>query len=47
VGQEPAALNFDLLYPLAGPIYVQGAEPGDTFEIEILSMQTLDGAGRG
>jgi len=35
-------LNFDLLYPLAGPIYVQGAEPGDILEVEILRMQTLD-----
>jgi acetamidase/formamidase len=35
-------LNFDLLYPLAGPIYVKGAAPGDAIEVEILRMQTLD-----
>jgi acetamidase/formamidase len=35
-------INFDRLYPLAGPIFVKGAEPGDVLEIEILRMQTLD-----
>lgn len=34
-----ANLDFDLLYPLAGPIYVKGAEPGDTLEVEILRLQ--------
>jgi acetamidase/formamidase len=37
-----ANINFDMLYPLAGPIYVKGAEPGDILEVEILRMQTLD-----
>jgi acetamidase/formamidase len=35
-------LDFDRLYPLAGPIYVKGAEPGDILEVEILRLQTLD-----
>ncbi|MEO7912927.1 MAG: acetamidase/formamidase family protein [Roseiflexaceae bacterium] len=35
-------LDFDRLYPLAGPIYVKDAEPGDILEIEILRLQTLD-----
>jgi acetamidase/formamidase len=35
-------LNFDRLYPLAGPVYVKGAEPGDILEVEILRLQTLD-----
>ncbi len=35
-------LDFDRLYPLAGPIYVKSAEPGDILEVEILRMQTLD-----
>jgi acetamidase/formamidase len=35
-------INFDMLYPLAGPISVKGAEPGDILEVEILRMQTLD-----
>jgi len=35
-------LDFDRLYPLAGPIFVKGAEPGDILEVEILRLQTLD-----
>ncbi len=34
-------LDFDRLYPLAGPIYVKGAKPGDTLEVEIVKMQTM------
>ena len=33
-------LNFDLCYPLAGPIYMEGAEPGDTLAVEVLDVQT-------
>jgi len=36
------SLDFGRLYPLAGPIYVKGAMPGDILEIEILRLQTLD-----
>jgi acetamidase/formamidase len=36
------SLDFDRLYPLAGPISVKGAEPGDVLEVEILSMQPLE-----
>ncbi|MCS7038611.1 MAG: acetamidase/formamidase family protein [Anaerolineae bacterium] len=35
-------LNFDLLYPLAGPVYVNGAEPGDILEVEILHLRPLN-----
>ena len=35
-----AGLDFDRLYPLAGPIAVQGAEPGDTLAVEILDIHT-------
>ncbi|RFU70510.1 acetamidase [Peribacillus saganii] len=37
-----AILNYDWnrTYPLHGPIYVNGAEPGDTLEIEILDLRT-------
>ena len=35
-------LNFDLLYPLAGPIYVKGAEPGDILQVEILHLKPLN-----
>jgi acetamidase/formamidase len=34
-----ATLDFDRLYPLAGPVYVEGAEPGDALEVEILKLQ--------
>lgn len=35
-------LDFDRLYPLAGPIYVKSAQPGDTLAVEILSLEPLD-----
>ena len=35
-----AGLNWDRVYPLAGPIGVRGAEPGDTLAIEILDIHT-------
>jgi acetamidase/formamidase len=31
-------MNWDRVYPLAGPIAVEGAEPGDTLVVEILDM---------
>jgi acetamidase/formamidase len=34
------ALDWDRVYPLAGPVHVDGAEPGDTLAIEILDLQT-------
>jgi acetamidase/formamidase len=33
-------LDWDRVYPLAGPIQVNGAEPGDTLAIEILDIET-------
>ncbi len=36
------SLDFARLYPLAGPIYVRGAEPGDTLQVDILTLETLD-----
>jgi acetamidase/formamidase len=33
-------LDWDRVYPLAGPVGVDGAEPGDTLAIEILDLQT-------
>lgn len=32
--------NWDKSYPLNGPVYFEGAEPGDTLEIEILDLHT-------
>src|SRR4051795_593091 len=37
-----AALDWDRVYPLAGPVAVAGAQPGDTLAIEILGLQTRD-----
>jgi acetamidase/formamidase len=33
-------LDWDRVYPLAGPIAVRGAEPGDTLAVEILDLHT-------
>jgi acetamidase/formamidase len=35
-----AGLDWDRVYPLAGPIAVQGAQPGDTLAIEVLDLHT-------
>ena len=35
-----ADLNWDRVYPLAGPIAVEGAAPGDTLVVEILDLRT-------
>ncbi|MEA4811011.1 MAG: acetamidase/formamidase family protein [Anaerolineaceae bacterium] len=33
------SLDFDKCYPLAGPFYMEGAEPGDTLAVEVLDVQ--------
>ena len=35
-----ANLDWGRVYPLAGPVYVEGAEPGDTLAVEILDLHT-------
>src|SRR4051794_5029956 len=35
-----AGLDWDRVYPLAGPVRVEGADPGDTLAIEILDLHT-------
>lgn len=35
-----ATLDWERVYPLAGPIYVEGAQPGDTLAIEVLDLHT-------
>lgn len=35
-----AGLNWDRVYPLAGPIHVKGAQPGDTLAVEIADIRT-------
>jgi formamidase len=34
-----AAPNLDVVHPLTGPVYVEGAEPGDLLEVEILDVE--------
>jgi len=36
------SLDFDRLYPLAGPVFVKGAEPGDVLEVEMLELRPLE-----
>jgi acetamidase/formamidase len=33
------SLDFAYIHPLTGPVYVEGAEPGDALEVEIVSIQ--------
>src|SRR3954470_9311196 len=35
-----AGLDWDRVYPLAGPVRVDGAQPGDTLAVEILDLHT-------
>jgi acetamidase/formamidase len=35
-----AGLDWDRLYPLAGPITIAGAQPGDTLAVEVLDLHT-------
>jgi len=39
------ALDLDAIYPLAGPIHVTGAEPGDVLAVELLGVAPMVGAG--
>ncbi len=32
-------LNFDLIHPLTGPVYIEGAEPGDALVVDIVSIK--------
>jgi len=32
-------LSFDLIHPLTGPVYVEGAEPGDALEVEVIRLK--------
>ncbi len=35
---EEARFDWDTLYNLSGPLYVEGARPGDTLEVEVLLL---------
>lgn len=32
-------LNFDLIHPLTGPVYIESAQPGDALVVEIVSIK--------
>lgn len=34
-----AAPNLDVVHPLTGPVYVEGADPGDLLEVEIVDVE--------
>jgi len=34
-----AELDFSVIHPLTGPVYVEGAEPGDALEVEMVSLK--------
>jgi acetamidase/formamidase len=38
--EDLAGLDWERLYPLAGPVAVEGAEPGDAVEVEVLDIHT-------
>jgi acetamidase/formamidase len=35
-----ASVDFDLMNPVAGPVFVGGARPGDVLEVEVLEVRT-------
>jgi len=37
-----AKLDFSLIHPLTGPVYVEGAEPGDALEVEVIRLKHKD-----
>jgi len=37
--QTVAAPNLNVVHPLTGPVYVEGAEPGDLLDVEILDVE--------
>jgi len=39
---DAGRLDLGLGHPLAGPVYVEGAEPGDVLEVEFVSYETAD-----
>ena len=39
ISTDLANVTFDPIHPLTGPVFVEGAKPGDTLEVEILSLE--------
>lgn len=42
VSEDLRGLDFDRIYPLAGPIHVEGAQPGDVLAVELLEFELPD-----
>jgi acetamidase/formamidase len=40
--EDLPSIDNSKLYPLAGPVYVEGAEPGDTLTVEVLDVKNDD-----
>lgn len=36
---EEAEFDFDTIYNLSGPLWIEGAEPGDTVQVDILDLE--------
>jgi len=39
---DPTDVNMDLVHTLTGPVYVDGAEPGDVLSVELLEIEVGD-----
>ena len=37
--EAAGALDFSLIHPLTGPVYVEGAEPGDALVVDVISLK--------
>lgn len=40
--QHLGGINWEMINPATGPLYVNGAEPGDTLKVEILKIELTD-----
>src|SRR5699024_6458124 len=40
--EDVKSLDFGKVNPTVGPLYIKGAQPGDTLEVEILNFEHLD-----
>jgi acetamidase/formamidase len=40
VAADLDSIDFDLMNPVAGPVFIRGAQPGDVLEIEVLEVHT-------
>src|SRR6266480_1026405 len=40
--EEVGHVNLDVVHPLTGPVYVNGAEPGDLLEVHIVDVELAE-----